>query len=46
MLPDLSGIDICKNIRKDNSFKDLPIIMLTAKGEEEDKIKGLDSGSR
>ena len=44
MLPDLSGIDICKNIRKDNSFKDLPIIMLTAKGEEEDKIKGLDSG--
>ena len=44
MLPDLSGIDICKNIRKDNSFKDLPIIMLTAKGEQEDKIKGLDSG--
>ena len=44
MLPDLSGIDICKNIRKDNSFKGLPIIMLTAKGEEEDKIKGLDSG--
>jgi two-component system phosphate regulon response regulator PhoB len=44
MLPDLSGIDICKNIRKDSSFKGLPIIMLTAKGEEEDKIKGLDSG--
>jgi len=44
MLPDLSGIEICKNIRKDNSFKHLPIIMLTAKGEEEDKIKGLDSG--
>jgi len=44
MLPDLSGIEICKNIRKDNSFKHLPIIMLTAKGEVEDKIKGLDSG--
>ena len=44
MLPDLSGIEICKNIRKANSFKNLPIIMLTAKGEEEDKIKGLDSG--
>ena len=28
MLPDLSGIDVCKNLRKDNSFKDLPIIML------------------
>ena len=44
MLPDFSGIEICKSIRKDNSFKSLPIIMLTAKGEEEDKIKGLDSG--
>ena len=44
MLPDLSGIEICKNIRKDNSFKNLPVIMLTAKGEEEDKNKGLDSG--
>ena len=45
MLPDLSGIDVCKNLRKDNSFKDLPIIMLTAKGEEEDKVKGLESGA-
>ena len=44
MLPDFSGIEICKNIRKDANFKNLPIIMLTAKGEEEDKIKGLDSG--
>ena len=44
MLPDLSGIEICKSIRKDNIFKSLPVIMLTAKGEEEDKIKGLDSG--
>ena len=44
MLPDLSGIEICKYIRKDNSIKNLPVIMLTAKGEEEDKIKGLDSG--
>ena len=44
MLPDLSGIDVCKNIRRDNIFRNLPIIMLTAKGEEEDKIKGLDSG--
>jgi len=45
MLPDLSGIEICKSIRKDTSFKNLPVIMLTAKGEEEDKIKGLDSGA-
>ena len=45
MLPDLSGIEICKSIRKDTSFKNLPVIMLTAKGQEEDKIKGLDSGA-
>ena len=45
MLPDLSGIERCKSIRKDKSFKNLPVIMLTAKGEEEDKIKGLDSGA-
>ena len=45
MLPDLSSIEICKSIRKDTSFKNLPVIMLTAKGEEEDKIKGLDSGA-
>jgi len=45
MLPDLSGIEICKSIRKDKSFKNLPVIMLTAKGEEEDKIKGLDNGA-
>ena len=44
MLPDLSGVEICKNIMKDIKLKSLPIIMLTAKGEEEDKIKGLDSG--
>ena len=45
MLPDLSGIEICKSIRKDTSYKNLPVIMLTAKGEDEDKIKGLDSGA-
>ena len=45
MLPDLSGIDICKSIRRENDLKNLPIIMLTAKGENEDKIKGLNSGA-
>ena len=45
MLPDLSGVEICKNIRKDTSYNNLPVIMLTAKGEEEDKIRGLDTGA-
>ena len=45
MLPDFSGVEICKNLKKDSKFKNIPIIMLTAKGEEEDKIKGLNSGA-
>ena len=44
MLPKLSGIELCRRIRKNREHKNIPIIMLTAKGEEEDKIKGLDSG--
>ena len=38
MLPDLSGIDICKALRKDTKFKNVPIIMLTARSQEEDKV--------
>ncbi len=45
MLPDLSGVDICKNLKKDKKFKDIPIIMVTAKGEEEDKLKAFDTGA-
>lgn len=45
MLPELSGIEICKMIRNKPDIKDIPIIMLTAKGEEEDKIKGLCAGA-
>ncbi|MEF9475889.1 MAG: response regulator transcription factor [Candidatus Mariimomonas ferrooxydans] len=41
-LPDISGEDICRTIRKDS---DLPIIMLTAKSDEEDRIKGLGIGA-
>ena len=44
MLPDLSGIEICKLIKKNEKLSKIPIIMLTARGEEQDKIKGLDSG--
>ncbi len=42
MLPDIAGEDICETIRKDS---DLPIIMLTAKSEEEERIKGLGIGA-
>ena len=45
MLPDKSGIDFIKWIRKEPLLKSIPIIMLTAKAEEENKIKGLMSGA-
>ena len=45
MLPEMSGVEICKLIRSKPDIKDIPIIMLTAKGEEEDKVKGLNAGA-
>lgn len=45
MLPEMSGVEICKLIRSKPDIKNIPIIMLTAKGEEEDKIKGLTAGA-
>lgn len=45
MLPGMSGIDICKQVRYDNDLRNVPIIMLTARGEEADKIKGLTIGA-
>lgn len=45
MLPEMSGVEICKLIRSKPDIKDIPIIMLTAKGEEEDKVKGLSAGA-
>jgi len=45
MLPNLSGIEICKILKNEKKHKHMPIIMLTAKGEEEDKIRGLNSGA-
>src|SRR4051812_22605027 len=45
MLPDSSGLRLLSRIRSDRQFNDLPIIMLTAKSMEEDKIAGLDHGA-
>ncbi|MBE6444258.1 MAG: phosphate regulon transcriptional regulatory protein PhoB [Alphaproteobacteria bacterium] len=45
MLPEMSGVEICKLIRSKPDIKDIPVIMLTAKGEEEDKVKGLSAGA-
>ncbi|MCJ7688177.1 MAG: response regulator transcription factor [Clostridiaceae bacterium] len=45
MLPGMDGLDVCKEIRKDSSMANMPIIMITAKGEEIDKIIGLELGA-
>jgi two-component system phosphate regulon response regulator PhoB len=45
MLPKLSGIEVCRRLRQRPSTTTLPIIMLTARGEEDDRIKGLESGA-
>lgn len=45
MLPEISGVEICKLIRSKPDIKNTPVIMLTAKGEEEDKVKGLSAGA-
>ncbi|MEO1329167.1 MAG: phosphate regulon transcriptional regulator PhoB [Pseudomonadota bacterium] len=45
MLPHVSGIEICRQVRARAESRDVPIIMLTARGEEEDRIRGLDTGA-
>ena len=45
MLPLMSGIEVCRQIRRQNDTANLPIIMLTARGEEGDRIRGLDAGA-
>ena len=45
MLPKLDGYEVCRRIRANATTRDVPIIMLTAKGEERDVIKGLDLGA-
>ena len=44
MLPGMSGIDYARRLRGDSVTQDIPIIMLTARGEEADKVRGLDTG--
>jgi two-component system, OmpR family, phosphate regulon response regulator PhoB len=45
MLPEISGIELCRRIRQRSETAKLPIIMLTARGEEADRIRGLSTGA-
>jgi two-component system phosphate regulon response regulator PhoB len=45
MLPTVSGIEVCRRLRQRAETRNVPIIMLTARGEESDRIRGLDTGA-
>ncbi|MBI5783309.1 MAG: phosphate regulon transcriptional regulator PhoB [Gammaproteobacteria bacterium] len=45
MLPNVSGVEYAHRLRREKLTQDIPVIMLTARTEEEDKVKGLDSGA-
>lgn len=45
MMPKLDGYEVCRRLKSDENTKYIPILMLTAKGEVEDKVKGLDIGA-
>jgi two-component system phosphate regulon response regulator PhoB len=45
MLPSKTGVEICRELRWNNDTKNIPIIMLSARGEEGDRIRGLDAGA-
>ena len=45
MLPGISGVEWARRLKKETIYKEIPIILLTARGEEEDKVKGLEIGA-
>ena len=45
MLPDISGIDVCRQIKGDVRTRSVPVLMLTAKGEESDRVRGFEVGA-
>ena len=45
MMPKVSGIEVCRRLRQQTSTRNLPIVMLTARSEETDRIRGLDTGA-
>ena len=45
MLPGVSGIEICRRLRAREATKNLPVIMLTARGQEDERVRGLSTGA-
>jgi len=45
MLPGMSGVELARRLKREPTTRELPVILLTARGEEEDKVRGLESGA-
>jgi len=45
MLPGMDGLEVCRHIKQDEQFKNIPVVMLTAKGEEVDRVVGFELGA-
>lgn len=45
IMPEIDGLELCKKVRNKEQYKDIPIVFLTAKSREQDRIKGLEAGA-
>jgi len=45
IMPEIDGIELCKRVRAMEEYKEIPIVFLTAKSREQDKVKGLEAGA-
>jgi two-component system alkaline phosphatase synthesis response regulator PhoP len=45
MMPDMDGFEVCRRLKEETLYENIPVIMLTAKGEINDKVEGLDIGA-
>ncbi len=45
MMPRMNGIEVVKRLKRDERYKSIPVVLLTAKGSQEDKVEGLDAGA-
>jgi two-component system, OmpR family, alkaline phosphatase synthesis response regulator PhoP len=45
IMPEMDGLELCKRVRARDEYKDIPVVFLTAKSREQDKIKGLEAGA-
>ena len=45
IMPEIDGLELCKKVRSREEYKEIPVVFLTAKSREQDKIKGLEAGA-